>query len=717
MANAFVEKLKAFGLHHGEKVAVALTGTTCVALLAVAAGKKPIDLTPDEVKSRGNQASQNLSRQQDDGEVQRKIKEEGIDFETGKVNDFLVQVKDQEGRKLAAKDYPLQMPFVVQEPGAGVIREDIPLLAMNNLRARPGRGGAWLFKVDETGKPVELTDEDREARAKQEEEERKKEERRAKAKAGSGGGMARAGGGMSSGMAGGSGMPGSGDYSAFIGGNTKKSERDRRKEEERQREQDQRKRETFAGDIAGAGKADALRKEREAQKKAEAMGGTAEAEVPEAPRSTANYIEELQGKRWVVITGLLDNQALRERYARALKLDVNAAYPYYKDLGVQRQRKLDNGEWSDWEDVSNDENRKITDNLPEQQKDFSPDDVRLSTLVAPLPFLRVGSWVGSEPIEVIPKEVLETPKRDYSSMAYGGMMMPGMGMGSMGMGMEGDYGMGMPGGGMMGGSAMMGSGFDMMMMGGGFAVNDESFPQNLPKTDAELIMARYVDFTVERETTYRYRLRLVTYNPNYKRDNVAPGTDTASKEINGPWTDPTGEVTVPADVAIFAMGNMPYTGNPMDRPDQVQFQVAAFNPTDGVTVIENFAAGPGEIVGAMKQARVPDYSEDFVKPKGKQIDFFSAKLVVDTIGGTKPLPRLELPGSDRAEIPPVALLLRPDGRIVVRAAAEDRVDESRIEMKESFARAIEDATAGNKSKTNSGFEGMMPGMMGSGGRR
>lgn len=715
MANAFVEKLKGFGLHHGEKVAVALTGAACVGLLAVAMGKTPIELTPEEVKAKGDSASQNLNKEQDAEEVRRKVQEEGVDFAPGKVNDFLAKVKDQEGHKLASTEFPLKMPFVVQEPGAGVIRENVSLLAVNALRARSGRGGAWVYQIGEDGKRVELTDEDREARAKKAEEERKREEKKAQnrgrnARGGAGSGM------MGSGM-----MPGAGGSGElFGGGNAKANERDRKKQEEQLREQEKQKQAAFAGSRADAKKAQAEAERREAQKKAEAAkaSGIEEPEaVADAQLNPSDYIEELQGKRWVVITGLLDNQALRERYARALKLEVSAAYPYYKELGVQRQHKLDNGDWSEWEDVSLDENRKVTDNLPETQQDYSKDDVRLSTLVSSLPYLRVGFWVGSEPIEVIPKEVLEAPKPDFTSnMAYGSMMMGGYGMpGGMGMG---SYGGMMPGGGM--GSAMMGEGgsYGMMMMGGYSSGSDDSFPPELPKTDAELIMVRFADFTVQPETTYRYRLRLVTYNPNLKRDNVAPGTDTASPEIFGPWSDPTGEVTVPADVALFAMGSAPYSGNPSERSDQVQFQVAAFNPADGVTVLKDFAAGPGQIIGEQTSVRTPDYTGDVVKAKSKQIDFISNKLVVDTLGGVKQMTRLELPGSDRAEIPPVALLLRPDGRVVIRAAAEDRADESRVEMKKSFAKSMEDANSDKaKAPAFGGYEGMMPGMGSGSGRR
>ena len=80
---------------------------------------------------------------------------------------------------------------------------------------------------------------------------------------------------------------------------------------------------------------------------------------------------------------------------------------------------------------------KVLDNLPEVDEELTPDNVRPTNLVDPLPFLKAGLWEKVHIASLVPKEKKEVPK---SSDAGGGMM-----------------GGGMMGGGMMGGSMMGGT--------------------------------------------------------------------------------------------------------------------------------------------------------------------------------------------------------------------------------------------------------------------
>ena len=66
-------------------------------------------------------------------------------------------------------------------------------------------------------------------------------------------------------------------------------------------------------------------------------------------------------------------------------------------------------------------------------------------------------------------------------------------------------------------------------------------------------MIRSLDFTVDPDKTYRFRMRIVVFNPNRNREDVSPGIDTKSPELFGPWSEPTNEVTMPPDVATYAM--------------------------------------------------------------------------------------------------------------------------------------------------------------------
>ena len=78
-------------------------------------------------------------------------------------------------------------------------------------------------------------------------------------------------------------------------------------------------------------------------------------------------------------------------------------------------------------------------------------------------------------------------------------------------------------------------------------------------------MIRALDFTVEPDTTYRFRVRIVVYNPNLGREDVSPGVDTKTVELNGPWSEPTEEVTMPPDVATYALNREPNVPRKLDQ--------------------------------------------------------------------------------------------------------------------------------------------------------
>jgi hypothetical protein len=57
-----------------------------------------------------------------------------------------------------------------------------------------------------------------------------------------------------------------------------------------------------------------------------------------------------------------------------------------------------------------------------------------------------------------------------------------------------------------------------------------------------VLMVRSLDFTVEPGRTYRYRARVILFNPDYQRGNSRD----RNKWILGPWSDATEAVTLPA---------------------------------------------------------------------------------------------------------------------------------------------------------------------------
>ena len=99
-------------------------------------------------------------------------------------------------------------------------------------------------------------------------------------------------------------------------------------------------------------------------------------------------------------------------------------------------------------------------------------------------------------------------------------------------------------------------------------------------------MIRAFDFTVKEDETYRYRVRIVVYNPNKGREDVNPGVDTKAEELRGPWSQET-------DAGHHAARCHAVCDRDHCRPTpasdmKVRFQVIRFHPADGVTVPRTF---------------------------------------------------------------------------------------------------------------------------------
>lgn len=681
-----VDMLKSFFVNHGEKLAVGVAALACAGLAAVGLSKKPIELTPDQIKTAADQARQTLAREQPEDQVletvSQRLAAEGNVEEPFALN-FLAKHQAKLENKVTADQYRVPSQWVRQEPGAGVMRENPVVVAVNALEVSAGRGGAWVYKVDASGQRVERSD------VVDADPKKKAAPRRGSRPPGYGSMM---GMGMM-----GEGMPGMGGA-----GTRQESAREKREREERERIEAERKTARFT------------------------PGSQRKRQDDDAPPPASaaaerkDYDEELKGLRWVVVTGLVDNDAMRQNVASALRIDKSSAYANYKEVQVERQELDEDGRWTDWQPVDVEYNRLVTDNIPAIDADFSPEDARLyGVLVDPLPYLRIGFWTGTEPGVLVPDEAKTVVKNNaMGMMGYDGMMGSMMGMGAMGpgMGMEGG-----PGGrGGRGGSMMMGEGMDMsmgMMMGEGMGMMGmgAGMEVNFKKTDADLIMVRYIDYSVQPEATYRYRARLAVWNPNYGRSDVLPGTDVRAEELVGPWTDPTEPVSVPGDVAVHAIAATPIS----DRPDAVNFQVTYWDQVSGGTVVRDFAGAPGQILGDTANVAVADYSGDTVERKNKSLDFTSDKLVVDTRVETIVSPELGLEGAAALALPPVALLMDAEGRIIAREVSIDQEDPQRVEMRKSFRRELDEV----KSSTSvpegmfMDFGGMMGGPGGGRGGR
>jgi hypothetical protein len=666
-ANAIVDQLKVLGLRHGEKAGVAIASTVFLVCVGMAASQKTIDTTPDQVKKAAQQSQSNLERREDRDTILKKLEEKGI-----KDTSFAVLVGDQIKTALVPDNYKAQREWVTPEPGAGLIRDTPLLIAASELYAYPGRGGILLYELDDAGNRKPDTDD-----GKTKAPPRRRRRRRTNA-GGAMGGM-----GMMGGMGGGA-----------------------------QRKKKARK---SAADIAREEKDAADRKERRIK------GSLAGKDEPVDPNTNEEqtaqgekFKESVVGRRWVALTGVLDHGKMIANYREALK-NPAVAHPNYRRLDMQRQTLLPDGTWTKWEFVSAKENYKVLDQLPEEDEELAPPTVLPEGLVDHLPFLLAGLYEKVHIASLVPKEKKEVPKEKVAQGGFGGRGMMGGGM----MGDPNDYSKMMQNsGGANSGNMMermrgaMGGAMGGGMMGGMGGGTESA--GNYWKSTEKRVMIRGLDYTVEPDTTYRYRVRIVVWNPNYKREDVNHGVDTKAEELRGPWSAETDPVTMPPDVMPYATATQ--------APDatsavKVRFEIIRFHPEDGATVPKNFWVQPGEVVGSPRSADVP--VSDGTGKKAKVIDFNSRQIVLDVYINKKSTPfgYQHLPPGFVGSLiprPTVALLLRKDGSVVVHREAEDEDNDVRKDIVANYAQEIKESHKERQSGVGQGMMGMMGGMMGGG---
>ena len=416
MANAG-EKLKNFGLRFGDKIAVLLASGLFALCLFKALTRETIDVQPEQIKKAAEQADSNLRRKVPTEEIIKSLVEGGI-----KQSDFAKEAETSSKMVLAASDFQPRREWVTPEPGAGLIRDQPNLIAPENVFAYPGRGGALVYALDAEGNRIVETETKEPPKSATYSRRRRRNT-----------GMM----GMESGMMGGSGM------GMEMGGQPTP---------EQQKQM----------------KADYERKRREMMAKLAGPNAPNKKDKPEDPASKPPGPppkEVTKGLRWVAITATLNHEQMLENYRQALK-NPSIAQPHYRRLDVQRQVKQPDGSWADWADVDAERNLAVLDNLPMEDEELTPDNVRPTDLNDPLPFLTAGLWEKVHIGSLVPDEVKDIPDPTKNPNMMGGMMGPGM-MGS-GMMEPGMMGSGMMDPGMMGmGAGMMGPG----MMGSGMAAN------------------------------------------------------------------------------------------------------------------------------------------------------------------------------------------------------------------------------------------------------
>jgi hypothetical protein len=323
----------------------------------------------------------------------------------------------------------------------------------------------------------------------------------------------------------------------------------------------------------------------------------------------------------------------------------------------------------------------------------------------------------------------------------GGMPMPGN-PGSMGPGVLPGPGLpGIPGG----------------PVGPGGPAGSGSTQQEI--TLPEHCLIRIVDVNVAPGHAYEYRMRVVMANPNRGRKDVANPRYEALTELASDWStlpikvrlEPELHYFVVDQKAVEQMDNPraryegPYSRSEI-KPNMLMMQSHLWlrntklnNGADLIvgewTIAERFPAFRGEYVGRTERVKVPVWSytrESFNFPRDhKKLDgievHFGYKagggqpepILVDFQRGRTTYDYITARTEDKIESAKVsdesnanALILNPDGRLILAEGADDMEDKTRIERLNAVRTRLKEVEKGNKPAPNP----MNPGDGGLGGR-
>jgi hypothetical protein len=306
--------------------------------------------------------------------------------------------------------------------------------------------------------------------------------------------------------------------------------------------------------------------------------------------------------------------------------------------------------------------------------------------------------------------------------AAGGPVMPPGGVGPLGRpgagvgaGMPGKPGVGGPGG-----PAGMG-------VGGPGGLAGSTAPP--PEVEWSLLRFFDVDAAAHPGWSYQYRIRVKMKNPNFgQKTAVSRPADAKVEVLYGPWVELKDVVTIPPETFLYAADSDQYIKqvqdlyeqNGKERPilkvmeqDQVrdgkravvqfqtwlpQIRIDGSNKTEpiGSWVVADMPVAPGEFVGRRQLVELPLWSaglasyvlreltggvriagiaRDKHQPKGWPVNFRTLSVLVDFEGG-----RVKAQVGDRSVTEDSAtevLILRPDGKLLVRNSEADKNDPDR----------------------------------------
>ncbi len=222
--------------------------------------------------------------------------------------------------------------------------------------------------------------------------------------------------------------------------------------------------------------------------------------------------------------------------------------------------------------------------------------------------------------------------------------------------------------------------------------------------DGELLLFRYMDFTVESGKTYRYRVRLVLNNPNFghlasEANGDAPVV--AGETRTTEWSNVTAPVTLEREVYYFVKDVDPRVGG------KSKVSVFQWDPKLGTTVSADLDLLPGQHISGDIKTNVIDPAKS-TNEESKLYTFTSADVFVDTHADVSLADKLlhkdlKLPGGSKGDVllPEEALVTQGiTGELAVldpirQAAEQRRLDAYQKEQATFFEYLKSAGTTGN----------------------
>jgi hypothetical protein len=212
------------------------------------------------------------------------------------------------------------------------------------------------------------------------------------------------------------------------------------------------------------------------------------------------------------------------------------------------------------------------------------------------------------------------------------------------------------------------------------AAGDAGAPRNLPAGGVDLkgglpqyVLFRFFDLGVQPGRQYRYRVRLVLANPNYRvPPRYLESPQLANDELlQTSWTEPSEIIAVPPDVHLLVSSvtrpsAWPHPGDPAGSPPTMylgdvakpsaEMMVVKWDEPSGQEAARKFAAVRGTVADFPAEER-----------NGLKTDYVTGAIVLDLKGG------LPIAGKDRklASLGEV-LVLDTDGNLRVHSELDDQ---------------------------------------------